>query len=126
MHRILILDNDKLIRWSLKEIFSQEGYSVDTAATAGEALNQARNNSYQLIFTDFEIEGENIIEMLKSIREFRPDMQIIILSALPKPQVESKLGELTVNDIIEKPFKSEDLLSAARKALHTSLGSARK
>ncbi len=126
MHKILIIDNDKLIRWSLKEIFSQEGYEVDTAATTSEAINLVRKNSYQLIFTDFEIEGENTIDMLKSIREFRADVQIIILSALPKQHLESKQNELCINSVIEKPFKSEDLLSAAKKALNTAFGDLRK
>jgi DNA-binding NtrC family response regulator len=115
--KILVVDDDKLIRWSLKEIFSQEGYTVDTVATAKDALEQAKNITYELIFSDLEINDENGIEMLKKARTFQPDAKIIILSALTKQQIEPKLGNLSIFSIIEKPFRSEQIRTIVKKAL---------
>ncbi len=117
MIKILVVDDDKLIRWSLKEILSQEGYVVDSVATAKDALKQAKNITYELIFSDLEINDENGIEMLKKARTFQPDAKIIILSALTKQQIEPKLGNLSIFSIIEKPFRSERIKTIVKEAL---------
>ncbi len=117
MIKILVVDDDKLIRWSLKEIFSQEGYAVDTVATAKDALKQAKNITYELIFADLEISDESGIEMLRKARAFQPDAKVIILSALTEQQIKPKLGNLSIFSIIEKPFKSEQIRSLVKEAL---------
>jgi len=115
--KILVVDDDKLIRWSLKEIFSQEGYTVDAVATAKDALKQAKNITYELIFSDLEINDENGIEMLRKARVLQPEAKIIIISALTRQQIEPKLGNLSILSIIEKPFKSEQIRTIVKKAL---------
>ncbi len=117
MIKILVVDDDKLIRWSLKEIFSQEGYTVDTVATAKDALKQAKNITYELIFADLEINDENGIEMLRKARTFQPEAKMIIISALTKQQIEPKLGSLCIFSIIEKPFRSEQIKTIVKEAL---------
>ena len=117
--KILVVDDDKLIRWSLKEIFTQEGYKVDTVATAEDALNQAGRIPYNLIVTDMEICKENCIEMLNKIKGFQPETKIIILSALTRNQIEPKLGSLRIFSIIEKPFHSEQMKAIAKEALNS-------
>jgi two-component system nitrogen regulation response regulator NtrX len=118
--KILVIDDEKLIRWSLKEILTQEGYDVDTIDTADEAINLAKNIPYRLIIADLEIQDENGIEMLKKIKEFRPDIVTIILSAHPKQRIQPEFGDLHVFATIEKPFKSEQLLTIAREALDSA------
>jgi DNA-binding NtrC family response regulator len=115
--KILVVDDDKLIRWSLKEILSQEGYVVDAVATAMDALKQAKNVTYELIFSDLEINDENGIEMLRKSRVFQPEAKIIIISALTKQQIEPKLGSLSIFSIIEKPFRSEQIKTIVKEAL---------
>ncbi len=117
MVKILVVDDDKLIRWSLKEIFTQEGYTVDAVATAKDALKRAKNITYELIFSDLEINDENGIEMLRKARAFQPEAKIIIISALTKQQIEPKLGSLSIFSIIEKPFKSEQIRALVKNAL---------
>jgi DNA-binding NtrC family response regulator len=114
--KILVIDDEKLIRWSLKEILSQEGYDVDTIDNAGEAIKLARDIPYDLIIADLDIQDENGIEMMKKIKTFRPDVNTIILSAHPLQKIQLEFGEIQVLATIEKPFKSEQLLSIAREA----------
>ena len=118
--KILVIDDEKLIRWSLKEILVQEGYDVDTIDTADEAINLAKDIPYHLIIADLEIQGDNGIETLKKIKEFRPEVTTIILSARPKSQIKPEFGDLEVYATIEKPFKSEQLLSIAKEALDSA------
>ncbi len=109
MLKVLVIDDDKLIRWSLKEILAQEGHHVDVVSNINDAFNQAEKFSYQLIFADFEIEDENCIDVLKKLQESHPETQIIILSAQSKKQIESQIAGISVHAIIEKPFDSQQI-----------------
>lgn len=120
MIKILVVDDDKLIRWSLKEIFSQEGYGADTVSTVEEALELMKSSPYNLIFADLEINDDDGIEMLKKTKELQQDSKIIILSALTKQDIEPQLGDLNIFSIVEKPFESKQILSIARDALALS------
>lgn len=117
MIRILVVDDDKLIRWSLKEILSQEGHEVDAVATATDALTQIENTAYNLIFCDIDIEDENGIEMLKKLKIVRPEAKIIILSAHTRNKIEPQLGNLCILSIIEKPFQSEQIRNIVKNVL---------
>ena len=120
MPKILIVDDDKLIRWSLKEIFVQEGHDVDAEASTAEALGRVKNKAYDLIVADVEINEQDGIEMLKKIKALQPATQMIILSAHTKKKIESMLGSFPINSIVEKPFQSDQIRVIARKALDIS------
>ena len=120
MLKTLIIDDDKLIRWSLKEIFIQEGYQVDTVATAEEALMKAEEDTYCLICADLEIQEEDGIELLKKLQRMQPEARIIILSALNRNQVEARVSNLSIFSILDKPFNSEQIRNIARNILESS------
>ena len=115
--KILIVDDDKLIRWSLKEMLSQEGYEVDAVATVTEALAQAEETNYNLICADIDIEDENGIEMLKEFKTVQSEAKIIILSAYSRNQVEPQVENLSIHSIIEKPFQSEQIKGIVKDVL---------
>jgi two-component system response regulator (stage 0 sporulation protein F) len=114
MLKTLIIDDDKLIRWSLKEIFTQEGHQVDTASSEEEALNHARSTGYDVVFADFELEDSDAAGMLKSLQRIRPEAVVIILSALPIGQIEPRLQGIEVLRIVEKPFEPEQIRAILR------------
>ena len=120
MARILVIDDDKLIRWSLKEIFSEEGHRVDTAAVPDKAIGLANEAPYNLIFADIELNEANGIDVLKKIYEVQPEAKIIILSAMPVNQVEAQLAGLAVFAVVEKPFDSDKIRDLAIKAIYSS------
>ena len=115
--KILVVDDDKLIRWSLKEMLSQEGYEVDAVATTAEALTHAECTNYNLICADIDIEDENGIEMLKEIKTVQSEAKIIILSAYSRNQVEPQVENLSIYSIIEKPFQSEQIKGIVKDVL---------
>jgi DNA-binding NtrC family response regulator len=117
VHRILVVEDDKLIRWSLKEIFTQEGYEVDAVDTIKDALSRATNNAYNLIFADIEMGEETGIDMLQEIDELQPLTKIVILSANTRNQIEPFLGTLKIFSIVEKPFNAEQIKMIAKEAL---------
>ena len=119
MLNILIIDDDKLIRWSLKEILSQEGHHVDVVSNIDDAFRQVEKNSFHLVFIDLEIEDENCLNMLKELQESHPETQIIILSAQSQNQIESEIAGLSVHAVIEKPFDSGQIRALIKEAQDT-------
>lgn len=122
MLKALVIDDDKLIRWSLAEIFTQQGHEVDAASTPAQALALVQNTNYQVIFADFELEESNTQELLTSIQELQPEAAIVILSALPHTEIEPMLKELKILRILDKPFEPELIRSLIRMVRdeHTS------
>ena len=117
MLRILILDDEKLIRWSLDKILSQEGYEVDTAATTEDALKLAEAKEYALILTDLEICGDQAKPFFANMISKQPKACVVTLTALTKDQAEKTLGEVSTYAIIEKPFTSEAIRAVVNAAV---------
>jgi DNA-binding NtrC family response regulator len=115
--RILVLDDEKLIRWSLKQILAQDGYEVDTAASTEEALNLTNIKKYGLIFADLEICGDQSQSYYKKLLGRQEGAKLIVLTAMAKDQAERELASVAPFRILEKPFESEAIKAAARLAL---------
>ncbi len=115
--RILIVDDDKLIRWSLRELLSQEGHQVETLASAEAALGKVQSELFDLVIADLEINDQDGVEMLKKIRGVQPGAKMIVLSAHSRNKVESLLEDFPVGSIVEKPFRGEQIKAIAKKVL---------
>jgi DNA-binding response OmpR family regulator len=115
--RILVLDDEKLIRWSLNQIFRQEGFDVDAAATTDEAISLAQKNSYGLILADLEVCGDKARTFFPALVRDQAGAKVIIITALPADQAERQLGEFKAHRIMEKPFASEAIREAVKAAL---------
>lgn len=127
MKNILIIEDDRLIRWSLKELFTKDNHQIKTASSVEEALFHAQKKSYQLICTDLELKEELRIDLLAKLKDRQPNAKIIILSALNRQVIEKKLGEIKVDAILEKPFSGDkirilanDLLKNANRLIKTN------
>jgi DNA-binding response OmpR family regulator len=115
--RILILDDEKLIRWSLSQILHQDGFDVDLAASMDEALRLARTKPYGLILADLEVCGDQARTFFPGLVRDQSSAKVIIITALPPDQAERQLGDFKAHRIIEKPFASEDIRATARAVL---------
>jgi DNA-binding response OmpR family regulator len=117
MIRIMILDDEKLIRWSLDKILAQDGYTVDCAATTGEALALAGKADYALILTDLEICGDQAQPFFADMISKQPRARIVALTALARDEAERTLGGISTHAILEKPFSSESIRAVVHAAL---------
>jgi two-component system response regulator (stage 0 sporulation protein F) len=117
MLRIMILDDEKLIRWSLDKILSQDGYAVDTAATTDDALKLADKAEYALIITDLEICGDQAKSFFANMISKQPKARVVTLTALTKDQAVKTLGEVAPYAIVEKPFTSEAIRTLVNAAV---------
>ena len=117
MPRILVLDDEKLIRWSLGQILSQEGYAVDVVATAEEALRLTGSNLYDILLADLEVCGDRAETIFRELLAGQPEAQLVILTAIPRDKAGERLGGCRPFEILEKPFASDTIKAAMIDAL---------
>ena len=80
MTRILVIDDERSIRSTLKEILEFEKYKVDTAQDAPEALEYVKNNNYDLIFSDIKMPNIDGIELLRPFLKMGIEAPIVMIS----------------------------------------------
>ena len=115
MH-ILVIDDEKSQREILRDILADAGYSVVIAQNGDEGLEYATRDNFDLILTDLKMPGKDGLDVLKSVRDFNPEIQVIIMTAfgtIPGAVNAIKGGAF---DYLTKPFKKEELLHVVRRA----------
>ncbi len=110
MFHILIVDDDKNIRYVMKEILESNGYTAFTAECAKTALEILDKEHIDLAVIDIMMPGINGYELTREIREFNPDFPIIMVSAKQMPE-DRKLGFLAgIDDFMSKPIDADEFL----------------
>jgi DNA-binding response OmpR family regulator len=109
--RILIIDDDKLLRWVLREICVREGHDVSAVADAESALREVESGSCDIIFADLETESIDAGAIAGKLSALQPKASLVLLSARPRQEIESLLGGFAISGIIEKPFDASDVRS---------------
>ena len=110
MFHILIVDDDKNIRYVMKEILESNGYTAFTAENGAAALDILEKEHIDLAVVDIMMPGINGYELTRDIREFNPDFPILMVSAKQMPE-DRKLGFLAgIDDFMSKPIDTDEFL----------------
>lgn len=118
-HKILVVDDEHLIRWSLDQNLKKQGYEVTTAGSGEEAMRQVHEESPDLILLDVQLPGMNGMEVLEKIKEAEEDVIVIMVTALGVLETAVKAMRLGAYDYINKPFNLDELAIVIKKALET-------
>jgi nitrogen regulation protein NR(I) len=116
MQTILIVDDDKSIRYSLKRMI-EEKYSVLTAQNGEEALDRVKESSPDLIIMDIRMPGRNGIDVLKEIKSVDQKTPIIIMTAYGTTETAIEAMKYGAFDYILKPFPIPQMKRLVEKAL---------
>jgi len=121
MNRILIVDDEKDMRWLLSNFLKEDGYTVDEAEDYGDALDFFKINSPpDLVLLDLRMPGEmDGIDLLKKIKTTRPEIQVIILTAYGNIGSAVEATKLGAYDYLTKPFENERLRITIKRALES-------
>jgi DNA-binding NtrC family response regulator len=117
MNRVLVVDDDSGMRLALEARFLRRGWSVETAANAGEALAKFRSGMHQLIVTDIRMPGADGLSVMRDARALAPHTAVILLTAfgsVPDAVAAMKDGAC---DYLVKPVAFEQLEQAAERIL---------
>jgi UDP-3-O-acyl N-acetylglucosamine deacetylase len=119
-HKILVVDDDRKVRDSIRDVLVDEGFRVATAADGLEALAAVKREAPKLVLLDVWMAEVDGIEVLRRMRDAALDMPVIVLSGHGNVEMAVKATKLGAVDFIEKPFSIDGLLSSVRRALHSS------
>jgi len=117
--KILVVDDEKLIRWSLEQNLTKEGYEVITAEGGKECLKLVKEELPDLILLDIHLPGMDGMDVLKIIKEINKDALVIMITAYGAVETAVRAMKLGAYDFVEKPFNMEKIKVIIKKALET-------
>ena len=120
MAKILVIDDEKSIRDTLKEILEYEDHQVDIAADGEEGLEQFKNNKYDIVLLDIKMPKKDGIEVLEDIFGVATDVPVIMISGHGNIDTAVESIKKGAYDFIEKPLDLNRLLVTIRNAMDRS------
>ena len=114
-----MVDDERLIRGLLKEMLGAAGYEVVTASGGRKAVVLFSMDRYDLVITDIVMPGMDGIEVLRAIKDAKPQVPVIMITGYPAEDTEARLVKLGATAYIAKPFDANVMKSTVAKALVT-------
>ncbi len=108
--KILIVDDDDVLRESMVNILENEGYIIDVAKSGYEAEMKLMNQVYNLVLLDIRLPDTTGIQLLSKINEYAPRMKKIVLTGFPDTETAIKSVNEKADAYLVKPFDPEELL----------------
>jgi two-component system response regulator AtoC len=102
---VLVVDDERTLRFTLSESLSEDGYRVETAADGAEALERIDRGDFPLVLLDQKLPDMNGIDVLKKIKAKRPDAQVIVMTAYGKFENAVEAARAGCYTYIGKPFE---------------------
>ncbi len=119
-NKLLVVDDEHLIRWSLEQNLKKQGYEVVTAGSGEDALRLLREEQPDLVLLDIQLPGMSGLDVLEKIKEHDDDIIVIMVTANSGLENAVNAMRLGAYDYISKPFNLDELSIIVRKALDTS------
>ena len=113
---LLVVDDENVVRESLGKWFEEEGYLVETATSAREALLKLPSQGWDLALVDIKMPGMDGLELHRKIREVDPEIVVIIMTGYASVETAVQALKDGAYDYITKPFDPDDLAHLVRKA----------
>lgn len=117
--KILIIDDEKLIRWTLEQHLTRDGYEVLTAETAEKGLEMISDEMPDLVLLDNRLPNMTGLELLEKLNVQERGLLVIMITAYGMVETAVKAMKLGAYDYISKPFNLEEITFVIKKALET-------
>jgi DNA-binding NtrC family response regulator len=114
--KVLIIDDEKLVRWSLQQKLSKEGYETESAPTGEEGLTLIREDGYELVLLDIRLPGMDGVQVLQEIKKLDREVGVIMLTAETGIAKAVECVRLGAHNYLCKPFEFDHVRVALEKA----------
>lgn len=115
--RVLVVDNDRTVRWVLEKALADENFAVDVAGDGKSALDMISRNRYALVVMDVKMPVMDGITALTHIRELPEPPEVIIITAYSSMENTVEAMKLGAFDHVVKPFDIDEVVGLARRAV---------
>jgi DNA-binding response OmpR family regulator len=117
MKPILIAEDETILRESLRDWLTDNGYQVETAGDGEEALKTIAEQDFGLAILDLKLPGKDGIQVLREAKEKSPQLKGIIITAFPSVQTAVEAVKEGAIDYLPKPFELDDLEKSIKETL---------
>lgn len=115
--RILIVDDEELVRRLLHQKLAGEGYRCEEASSADQALDELRSNPVELVLLDIRMPGKSGAELLPKIMASYPDTAVIMITATTDTHIAIQCMKQGAYDYLTKPFNLDEVALSIARAL---------
>ena len=115
--KILVVDDEEIMRSFLRDVLSGEDYQVDVVPTGEEAIEEAGTKEYDLVITDIKMPGTNGMEVLRGVKERSPKTEVVVMTAYASLESAVESMKLGAADYITKPFNIDQVRIVVAKTL---------
>ncbi|MFP4200592.1 MAG: HD domain-containing phosphohydrolase [Clostridia bacterium] len=116
MSKVLVVDDEKAIRFTLTEFLRRDGYDATMAEDAKSAMGLLRSERFDVVVTDIIMPRVSGTELLQKIREYDEDTQVIVLTGEPSLETAVEAVRAGAYDYLPKPIRREEFLKTVGKA----------
>lgn len=117
--KILVIDDEPILRRVLTLHLRSVGYDVVCAECASEGINLFSSGSFNLVITDYNLPDKNGLEVLRAVKSGVPDMPVMVISGFLDTNLIATLINAGAVKYLKKPFLKNDLLGTVANILHT-------
>ena len=110
MAKVLLLEDDLILRDIIEEYLVEHNFSVDSFIDGQDALNAIASKQYDMLLLDVNVPKINGFELLEYLREIKNNTATIFITALSNSKSLQKGFDLGANDYLKKPFDLEELI----------------
>ncbi len=114
--RVLVVEDEEIVRDVLLKVLTDEGYLVDAVETGEEGLKALDNQLYDLVLLDLNLPGMHGLNVLSAAPATQTDAQFIVMTAFGTVDTAVEAMRLGAYDYINKPFRTEELLLTLKRA----------
>lgn len=107
--KILLVEDEPVVRESLRDWLVEDGYDVDVAEDGEEALKKIKGEEFGVIVLDLKLPGIDGLQVFEEAKELKSETRGVIITAYPSKETREKAQRLGLLDYLAKPFKAEDL-----------------
>lgn len=118
--RILVVDDDTVVRQIIIEMLQRFGYELLGAENGMRAIELARQTSFDCVMLDLTMPGLSSEETLAQLREITPELRVILMSGYTEQDATARFGNIPLDGFVQKPFTPNDLSERVSSVLNTT------
>jgi DNA-binding NtrC family response regulator len=115
--RVLVVDDEKLLRWSLRQALEAQGYQVDEAADGSAAIDLAAREPPDIVLLDYKLPDRTGLDVMQSLRRSAPRVPVVMITAHASLGGAVEATKAGAYDYVSKPFEIDDVLQTVERAL---------